>query len=102
MSQEIIEIATRIAAAIDERVISNEFADELIAPDYVIENVSTAVSDNTFHGVDGLRKWMSDTFDVVDDNARYEIEELLADGEDYLVARLCIVGRGARSGAPVE
>jgi len=102
MSQEIIEIGERITAAINKREISDELAEELIAPDYLIENVSTAVSDNTFHGASGLRQWMTDTFDVLDDGARYEIEEILADGEDFLVVRVCIVGRGARSGVPVE
>jgi ketosteroid isomerase-like protein len=102
MSRENVEIVERIRAAINKREISDELAEELIAPDFLIENVSTAVSDNTFHGVSGLRQWMSDTFDALGDDARYEIEEVLADGEDFLVVRVCIVGRGARSGVPVE
>ena len=101
MSQETLEIAARLTAAINTRVISDELAEDLIAPDYLIENVSTAVSDRTFHGAAGLREWMSDTFEVLDHEARYDVEEVLADGKDFLVARVCITGRGARSRAPV-
>jgi ketosteroid isomerase-like protein len=32
----------------------------------------------------------------------YETEEILADGEDFVVARVRIVGHGAHSGAPIE
>ena len=35
------------------------------------------------------------------EGARYEIEEILADGEGFVVARVRLVGHGARSGAPV-
>jgi len=101
MSQENIEVGERLTAAINTREISEELAEELIAPDYLIENVSTAVSDNTFHGAAGLRQWLSDTFDALDDDARYELGELLAEGDDFLVHRVGISGRGARSGAPV-
>jgi ketosteroid isomerase-like protein len=101
VTQENIDVGLRLIAAINTREISDELAQELIAPDYLIENVSTAVSDNAFRGAAGLRQWMSDTFEAVDDDARYEVEEILADGEDYLVTRVCIVGRGARSGVPV-
>jgi ketosteroid isomerase-like protein len=70
---------------------------------YLSENVSTAVSDATFDGgVAGLRQWISDTFAPLDDDARFEREELLAEGDDFLVLRVRITGRGARSGAPVE
>lgn len=97
MSQENIEIALRFTAAINAR----EVPDELLAPDVRLENVTTAVTDRTYRGADGVRAWMSDFFDVLDDDARYEGEVLDA-GDDYVVAKLRFVGRGSVSGAPVD
>ncbi len=34
------------------------WAEELLAPDYRIENVSTAVTDRTYYGVNGVREWL--------------------------------------------
>ena len=34
--------------------------------------------------------------------ARYEVEEILAAGEDYVAALLCMSGLGARSGLPLS
>ena len=101
MSQENIDRHERFVAAVNTREISDEIAEELIALDCRVVNISTPVTDNTYTGVAGVRKWLSDTFDGLDEGTRYEVEEIVADGDDFVVARMCLVGHGARSGAPV-
>ena len=88
-------------AAINSRAVSRELADELLAPGFCIENISTAVTDKSYEGVKGVREWIVDTSEGLDEDARYESEEILAVEDDYLVARVRVAGRGARSGAPV-
>jgi ketosteroid isomerase-like protein len=102
MSQENVEIAKRGVTALNMRVIPDELGEELLAPDYRIENVSTAVTDRTYYGINGVREWLADFFEALDETATYETEEILADGEDFVVARVRIVGHGAHSGAPIE
>jgi ketosteroid isomerase-like protein len=102
MSQENVERARRGVAVMNAPELPDELAEELLAPDYRIENVSTAVTDRTYYGANGVREWRADFFEALDENARYETEKVLAHGEDFVVARVRIVGHGARSGAPVE
>jgi ketosteroid isomerase-like protein len=101
MSQANIELHERAVAAINGREMSHELAEELLAPDFYMENLLTAVTDKTYHGAAGVREWISDTFEVVGEGAHYETEEILADGEGFVVARVRIVGHGARSSVPV-
>jgi len=101
VSQENLELYERTVAAVNARDLSDELAAEIIAPDYRIENAATAVTDKTYYGAAGVREWVRDMFEGMDEDSRYEIEEILADGEDYVVARVRLVGHGVRSGAPV-
>jgi len=101
MSKENVDRAGRLIAAMNSREISDELADELLAPSYRIENASSAVSDSTYHGVEGVREWIRDTFEAFDDAARFDVEETLAHGDDFVVSRLRLVGHGALSGAPL-
>ena len=80
---------------------SDELAAELLAPGFRIENTSTALFDKTYYGVDGVREWIADVFEGLDANSRFETEEIVADGDDFVVARVRLVGHGANSGAPV-
>jgi ketosteroid isomerase-like protein len=102
MSQENVESTKRGVAALNKRELPDELGEELLAPDYRIENVSTAVTDRTYYGITGVREWLADFFEALDEAATYETEEILADGDDFVVARVRIVGHGAHSGAPVE
>jgi ketosteroid isomerase-like protein len=97
MSQENVEIALRYTAAVNAR----EVPHDLLAPDFVIENVETAVTDKTYYGAQGLREWISDFFDVMGPDARYEAQVIEA-GDDYAVGRLRVAGRGSASGAPID
>jgi ketosteroid isomerase-like protein len=97
MSRENIEIARRWTAAINAR----QVPEGLLAPDVRLENVTTAVTDKTYRGAEGVREWIGDFFDVLGDDARYEGEVIEA-GDDYVVGKARFVGRGSVSGAPVE
>jgi ketosteroid isomerase-like protein len=101
MSQENLDLWMQAADAINARQISDEVAERLFAPGLRMENLATALTERTYHGAAGVREWIRDTFEVVDESTRYEVEEILADGDDFLVARVSIVGHGARSGIPV-
>ena len=101
MSQENVDLWMQAADAINARQIPDEVAERLFAPGFRMENLATALTERTYHGAAGVREWIRDTFEVVDESARYEVEEILADREDFLVARVRIVGHGARSGIPV-
>jgi hypothetical protein len=101
MSQEIIELFERGNAALNAREFSDELAAELLAPGYRIENTSTALFDKIYYGVDGVREWVADIFEGLDADSRFETEEIIADGDDFVVARVRLIGHGANSGAPV-
>jgi ketosteroid isomerase-like protein len=101
VSQANVDRAGRLIAAMNAREISDQLADELLAPRYRIENASSAVSDNTYHGIDGVREWIRERFEAFDDAARFEVAETLAHGDDFVVSRLRLVGHGALSGAPL-
>ncbi len=97
MSQRNIDLHSRGAAAINAR----EVPEELLAPGFRMENgVATAI-ENTYHGAAGWREWMSDLFEVFAEGARYEIEEVIADGDDFVVAMVRVVGRAASSRVPL-
>ena len=98
MSERVLDLHRRGAEAIRAR----EVPVDLLAPGFRMENRVTAVTDNTYHGADGWREWMGDMFDVFADGARYEVEEIVADGDDFVVAMLCVSGFGARSGQPLD
>jgi ketosteroid isomerase-like protein len=97
MSQENLELLRRMAAAIN----ADDLPDGFVTEDFELSNATTAVTDATYHGYEGALQWRRDMFDVVDD-ARYEIDEILAAHDDYVVAANHLVGRGSSSGAPVD
>jgi ketosteroid isomerase-like protein len=101
MARENLDVFMEGADAINARHISDDAAERLLAPGFRMENLATALTEKTYHGAAGAREWMRDTFEVVDESARYEVEEILADGKDFVVARVGIVGHGARSAVPV-
>jgi ketosteroid isomerase-like protein len=98
MSEENVEIVRKVIDAISAR----EVPEDLIAPDIHLQNVRTAVSDNLYVGHDGVRKWQQDFFGVMDEDARLEVEDVIAFGEDCVVVTLRLAGHGAKSGAPLE
>ena len=85
-----------------EAVNAREVNEALLTDDFEIVNASTAVTDKTYRGASGAREWMHDFFDVLDENARFEITEIVEADEDYLVVRNRLVGTGSASGAPFD
>lgn len=74
----------------------------LLTPDYRIENIVTAVTDKTYYGASGCLEWLGDMSEAFAAGARYEMEAIIADGDDFVVTRMAFVGTGARSGAPLR
>jgi ketosteroid isomerase-like protein len=75
---------------------------EFVAADHRLENVNTAVTDKTYIGPDGLREWRGDMFSAFANDVRFQVDEVIADGDDYVVAVTSLNGRGAASDAPLE
>jgi ketosteroid isomerase-like protein len=92
-----VELAYRYGAALNAR----EVPDGLLAPDFLMVNAETAVTDKTYAGVRGVIEWTEDIFEPFDSAARFEIERVVADSDEFVVTLNRISGVGARSGAPL-
>ena len=97
MSAENVELVHRLAEAVN----SGDLPRDVLTEDFELKNATTAVTDATYHGYEGALKWRQDMFDVVED-ARYEVDEVLAANDDYVVIANHLAGRGSSSGAPVD
>jgi hypothetical protein len=93
---DVVEISRKFTAALNELRVP----EELIAPDVEIQNVDTAVTDRSYRGADGLRQWMDDFSEVLADECHES--EPIAVGDDVLVAKVRIAGRGKVSDAPID
>jgi hypothetical protein len=80
MSQENVDLVHRLVDALNAREVP-----EFIAPDYRLDNAITAVTDTTYFGADGWRGWMRDLFGAFAEGARLQVDEVVADGDDYVV-----------------
>jgi ketosteroid isomerase-like protein len=92
----------RILNAGVEAVNSRVVDDALFTDDFEIVNVSNALTDKTYRGAAGVREWQRDFFDVLDENARFEVTEIVEADEDYLVVRNRLVGTASASGVPFD
>jgi ketosteroid isomerase-like protein len=97
MSQDNIELLQRLVDAIN----ADDLPRDLIADDFELKNATTAVTDATYYGYEGALHWRRDMFDVFEE-ARFQVDEILATGPDYVAIANRIVGRGSSSGAPVD
>jgi hypothetical protein len=100
VSKENVEVVLRlndVGNLHDPR--AEDFA-HLITPDWICENLATAVTDKTYHGRAGMLEWRRDLIDVFAEGVRFEVE-IVADGGDFVVVRMAVVGEGASSGAPL-
>jgi ketosteroid isomerase-like protein len=97
MSQANVDLAYRYGAALNDR----EVPEGLLAQGFTMVNAETAVTDKTYEGASGVLEWINDIFDAFDAQARFEIEQVVADGEDFVVTMNRLGGSGARSGAPL-
>jgi ketosteroid isomerase-like protein len=76
--------------------------ESLLTSDFCFENIVTPVADKTYHGAAGCLEWVRDMSDAYGQGARLELEKVIADRDDFVVARHAFVGTGARSGAPLR
>ena len=97
MSRQNVELVYRYGAALNAR----EVPEGLLAPDFVMVNATTAVMDKTYHGAAGVLEWKNDMFEAFDVGARLEIKQVIADGDDFVVATVRLSGAGAASVEPV-
>jgi ketosteroid isomerase-like protein len=97
VSQENVELAYRYGEALNAR----EIPDGLLAPDFVMVNAETAVTDKSYQGASGVIEWTIDIFEAFDTTARFEIEQVVADSDEFVVTLNRIAGVGARSSAPL-
>jgi hypothetical protein len=97
MSQENVQLVHRLADALNAGEVP-----EFISPEHLLVNVNTAVTNKTYRGRDGWRDWMRDMLGAFADGARMQVDEILAEGEDYVVLTTSIIGRGATSNAPLR
>jgi ketosteroid isomerase-like protein len=97
VSQENVELAFRYGEALNAR----EIPDGLLAHDFVMVNAETAVTDKAYPGVSGVIEWTRDIFEAFDATARFEIERVVADTDEFVVTVNRIAGVGARSRAPL-
>ncbi len=75
---------------------------ELFAPGIQIRNAGTAVTDATYDGVEGARRWRDDLFGVLEPDAQLRLEEATDVGEGRVMLEHRLVGRAAVSGVPFD
>jgi len=97
MPEKNVELVHRLVDGIN----TDELPADLLTPDFELSNATTAVADATYFGAEGALKWRRELFDVVEDG-RFEVDEILATGSDYVVIANRLVGRGRLSSAPVD
>ena len=93
-----IELHGRVIAAANAR----EVPSDLLDPDFLMQHHTSAATDYTYHGAPGWRDWMNDLLEEFTDDARCEVEELIAAGDDFVVAMLRVAGHAIHSGHPLE
>ncbi len=92
-----IELQALAVSAVNAR----EVPREILAPEFSMENRAFSVTDYTYRGATGWRDWMSDIHEEFTRPARYELEEIVAATDDFVVATFHIVGRSVRSRMPL-
>jgi ketosteroid isomerase-like protein len=97
VSQETVNVARRFEAVLQ----TGDALDALLTPDFVMVNAATGVTDDTYEGARGIAQWKNDIFEAFDAVARFELEQIVADGDDFVATMNRIEGCGARSGAPL-
>jgi len=97
-SERNIELHGRVIEATNAR----EVPSGLLAPDFSMVHHTSLATDYTYRGSEGMRDWMDDLLEEFAEDARCEVEELVAADEDCVVALLRVAGHGVHSHRPVE
>lgn len=96
MSQESVDLVYRAVNAMNARHVP-----DFLARDVRIETPSTAVTGGLLVGAQGWREWMTEFFSAFAEDARLQVDEIVAAGDDYVAAVVSLVGRGAASEIPL-
>jgi hypothetical protein len=97
MSQENIDLVYRYGDALNARAVP----DGLLAPDFVMVNAVTAVTDGSFSGAQGVVDWAHDILGLVEEDNPFFIARIVADTDDFVVATVGIEGTAEQSRVPV-
>ncbi|HEY4896459.1 MAG TPA: nuclear transport factor 2 family protein [Solirubrobacteraceae bacterium] len=81
---------------------AREVPDQLLAPNFRIENHASAATDHTYYGAEGLLELASDLIEIFAAEPRWGVEEVIAASKDFVVATFSIVGLGAHSKEPLD
>lgn len=98
MSHGNVEIVLRCVTAAN----AGQVPADLLAPGFSMENRVSSVTDYEYHGAEGFQEWTRDVFEHFTNGVRYEVDEVIAEGEDFVVASYCISGPGAFSEELIE
>jgi ketosteroid isomerase-like protein len=96
-----VALVERSVAAINAGEFSEELHESLCTSDFWMTNPSTAVTEKAYRGAAGVREWIADFTEVFGTGVRFELEEILAGDDGFVVAGLRWSGEGAQSGAPL-
>ena len=102
MSQENVEAFRRMTEVLNASPTDPSMIEPSLDSEYRIDNIVTAVTDKTYYGAAGIVEWFSDMADAFALGPRWEMEAVIADAYDFVVARMAFVGTGARSSAPLQ
>jgi ketosteroid isomerase-like protein len=97
-SQRNVVLHERIVEAISERADPHE----MLASGFRIESRITAATDYIYDGAAGLLEWAIDLFEGFAGDVNFAVKEILAAGDDFVVASFAAAGRALRSTEPVE
>ncbi len=61
---------------------------EILARGFYMRNCASSISDYTYRGESGWRDWIEDLFEEFTGKPRYELEQIVATGEDYVDRRI--------------
>lgn len=103
MSEQHVELFRRIidAANLPDDEIAGVL-EALLVPGARMDNATTAVTDRTYYGVEGCLQWRADLAEGFAPDVRFEVEEIVAEGDGFIVGREALSGTGAASGAPLR
>jgi hypothetical protein len=100
VSKEKVEIIRGLLDVLNLHEPTEEDFAPWVTPDYDVQNVRTEVTDKTYRGTVGILQWRNRPIDVFAEDVRFE-GDVVADGSDFVVVRMAVVGRDASSGAPL-
>jgi ketosteroid isomerase-like protein len=102
VSEENLELIRRVTQIFNVAQRDESSLAPLLTPGFRIDNIVTAVTDKTYLGAAGYIEWWGEMADAFAEGMRFEIEAIIADRDDFVVARLAVAGTGVRSGAPLR